>query len=668
MKTPFHVVFQVTAWIALTVVFQAAGISNRAWATPSGSTVNTQSIKASTLQELEHGISDRLKRVEEFRFIEQEAAKLGVRAWLFGGTASAYAHYVKWDMQRESGDSRIQKGRFDYDYTSIYRSTQDLDVVIDGSPEQAEQLQRMLELKYPHRQGDKSAWEVRLLAQNKGEKFAILNNPDFMNQHTDSSSVGMIEITKSKAGEGVVRDVREWNAKEPAFLKDVHDGVVHYYFSPLHSTTQFAKDGRNPPILSVIRYLTKAFQYDLQIPPQDLAQIKKVVEEFNPAKDLQTQYASHAVEYNGRKLFQHATNIELVSDTLEKLGLKKKLQAIPGNVYQPESLAWWLTKEPLRAKPVGKGTGKTARELGLDTLAHETNSIQAYEIITSSLMGDANVLSSRDSAVDEAAKYGEGFYTKVGEQGDRNGGLNIKFRLDPNAREGEDFTRVLEKNYVIIHNKAAIHVIPESVNGDPVEYFQSLARHQRKLDNGTRSMLDKVKRKIAAKSKTWSKDQVDKILNTIKESVDRAPSVSIEVGDMWSKKTGMIPVLSEWFDMPISLDHPEIVKAILDKSPGDHDVQAVITSVLNRPEWKVHPELIEYILKNKAGNSQYYVQALALSKAHWKEHPSLLKLTGGEKPTAEKLAQAFARGETLSSTLGAGPCMIGHLQQMDVKP
>ncbi|MFL5815121.1 MAG: hypothetical protein ACJ763_16210, partial [Bdellovibrionia bacterium] len=151
---------------------------------------DASNVKTPSIHELEHGIADRLKRVEEFRFIEQEAHKLGVRAWLFGGTAAGYAHYVKWDMQREKGDKRFQPDRFDYDYTNIYRSNQDLDIVIDGNAAQAERLQTALQEKYPHLQGNKTAWEVRLLTQDMGDKQAILNNPDFMNQHTDSNSTG----------------------------------------------------------------------------------------------------------------------------------------------------------------------------------------------------------------------------------------------------------------------------------------------------------------------------------------------------------------------------------------------------------------------------------------------------------------------------------------------
>src|SRR5262249_3433310 len=152
---------------------------------------------------------------------------------------------------------------------------------------------------------------------------------------------------------------------------DVHDGALHYYFSPLHETTQFAKDGRNPPIISAIRYLTKAFQYELQLRPDDLAQIKKVIDEFDPKRDTQDSYVAKWIEKNAKKLLQNAVNIEYAVDTLERLGLRQKLEAIKGDSGAVDSLAWWMNKEPLRSKKIGEGKGQTARELGLDIVAHE---------------------------------------------------------------------------------------------------------------------------------------------------------------------------------------------------------------------------------------------------------------------------------------------------------
>src|SRR6185437_7544044 len=108
-----------------------AGLS----ATSLAATNEDPSISTSTLDQV---VSAHIMQVPEFKYIREVSEKLGVHTWLFGGTAAGYAHYVKWDWQREHGDTRFQPDRFDYDYTNIYRSTQDLDIVIDGDEAQAQ--------------------------------------------------------------------------------------------------------------------------------------------------------------------------------------------------------------------------------------------------------------------------------------------------------------------------------------------------------------------------------------------------------------------------------------------------------------------------------------------------------------------------------------------------
>jgi ABC-type taurine transport system substrate-binding protein len=573
--------------------------------------VQTEQKTAPTIQELEQGIADRLRRVEEFRFIQDEATKLGVRAYLFGGTAAGYAHYIKWDMQREKGDSRFQKDRFDYDYTNIYRSTQDLDIVIDGNPDQANKLQQALQQKYPHLQGGKTAWEVRLLTQDMGDKQAILNNPDFMNQHTDSNSTGMIEITQPKAGESVVRDVRDWNAKQPHFLKDVHDGALHYYFSNLHETTKFAKEGRNPPIISAIRFLTKAFQYELTIRPEDLEQIRKIIREFDPQRGTSDPYVAKWIEKNGKKLFQNAVNLEYAFNTLEQLGLRKKLQAIKNDIGTVDSLAWWMNKEPLRSHALGQGGGKTAKELGLDIVAHETNNFLAYESITRAHTGDPNVLISRDGAAGEAALHGDGFYTKTGKEGARGTGLTIRFHLDPNAKEGHDFAYVKEHGYVVVKNKAALKVIPESLNIGPLEYFKMLAEGDGTgLKSSDKGILEKLKRRIDAKLRALTDHEMKEITQVIQSEIQKYSNPDDSAA------------VREWFSLPNSKDRPELIKAIIEKRSPSANVW-LVQYVLSQPHWRDYPELVEKLIQ--AGTVDRNIAQHILSKPHWKDHPEFVE-------------------------------------------
>jgi poly-D-alanine transfer protein DltD len=561
-----------------------------------------------------HQIAERIERVPEFKFIREEAARLGVKAYLFGGTAAGYAHYVKWDMQREAGDKRFQPDRFDYDYTNIYRSTQDLDIVVDGPPEAAAALQSSLSSTFPHLQGSKTAWEVRLLRQDMGDKQALLNNPDFLNQHTDSNSTGMIEISKPTAGEPVIRDLRDWESKNPYFLRDVMDGKIHYYFSPSHGTTTFAKQGRNPPIISVIRFLTKAFQYELEIRPEDLKQIKSIIDAFQPnGPEMSNSYVRNWLlnKDNGRKLIQNAVNIEYAWDTLEKLGLRKKLISIENNPDTIGSLAWWMNKEPLRTRKIGSGLntgltgkGRTARELGLDIVAHETNSFLAYESITRAHTGDPNVLISRVNTAGEGAAYGNGFYTRIGREGARGTGLTIRFHLDSNAREGADFSRA--GDFVIVHNKSALRVIPESLNFDPVQYFEMLSEGKA-FSNSDLGLLEKLKRRTSQSVSRLSPQDQEKIVSIVRQD--------------FAKPNPNTLLFQTWFSFPIAIRHPEILGSLLERGTADPQIAQF---ALTQPEWKNHPEFVEKIIKSDKINPEWIAKTL-LQMPHWKEHPELVE-------------------------------------------
>ncbi|MEK7355924.1 MAG: hypothetical protein AAB250_05715, partial [Bdellovibrionota bacterium] len=49
-----------------------------------------------TEEELREAVETGLMKVPELQFIRTEAEKLGVKVYLFGGTAAGFAHYAKW--------------------------------------------------------------------------------------------------------------------------------------------------------------------------------------------------------------------------------------------------------------------------------------------------------------------------------------------------------------------------------------------------------------------------------------------------------------------------------------------------------------------------------------------------------------------------------------------
>jgi hypothetical protein len=265
----------------------------------------------------------RQTRVPEFVTIRQIAKAQGKRVWLFGGAATTYAHYVK-DRILEEDSGKNETAPTD-SFSNIYRETQDIDIVIDGDQKDVEAFAAALNAAYPYRQGDRSRWEVRSLTVQVKHEEPLLGNSDFANQHTDSFSTGLIEISESSKDR--IRDLRDWDKTIPRFLLDVANGELHYYFSTAHEGTKRFKDGVNPPIVSVIRYLTKAFQFDAKILPKDKENLKSVVRRFDPKAKYPKTYVATWMKFHVYQLFAYAKNPYRAWMVLEELGLREKLLA-----------------------------------------------------------------------------------------------------------------------------------------------------------------------------------------------------------------------------------------------------------------------------------------------------------------------------------------------------
>jgi len=472
--------------------------------------------------ELENAATEKIFSVQEFQFIRKAAEERGLRVWLFGGTAASYLHYVKWDLMRRTGQLKLQADRFDYDYTNIFRSTQDLDIVVDATPEKAKEFEQLLKQKFPHFLGSKeNKWEVRSLKHATGRpgelgyKEALLNDLDFSLQNSDSNSLAMVEITSRAAlgqavNDPVVRDLRSWNDPQgkSQFLTDALKNEITYLRNPRHFETARARLGENPEILSVIRVLVKAFQYELTLSPKSEAAIRAVIQDFNP-KAITNEAALRRIKDTSEKLIKHAVNLEYAINKLDELGLKDKLISL-GDAGKPDSFAWWLNKEPLRTKPIGQGSGPTAKELGIDIVAHETKSFLAYESITRAHSGQPNVLISRQGIEGEMAVYGNGFYTRIGRKGAVGSGLTIRFRLHPNARLGKDADFTRDGDFIIVHNKAVLEVIPESLNFEFNDLIKT-ALGQIQVDGADQALIEKLRRRLNV---TRLRDEAEALLKS----------------------------------------------------------------------------------------------------------------------------------------------------------
>ena len=449
-------------------------------------------------QELSSFISENLMKTPEFQSVREVAQELGVRVWLFGGTASSFVHYAKEILLNQKGLKKLQMDRLNWDFTDIFRSTQDLDIVVDGSREKINQLQEILLEKYPFFLGSKTGWEVRSLRDPSGTpgqfgyKEALLDDFNFTHQNTDSHSLAMVEVTQSK--DPVVRDLKHWDLPYSQFLPDAIKGEITYYRNPRHFETERAKLGENPEIMSVVRVLIKAFQYDLKISPKARKQIQKIIRKFDPS--TLTDVAARQFEKIVKKLVMHAVNIEYALKELDALNLRKKLVDM-GDKNKEKSSSWWINKAALESFEVGRKNGATAKELGIDIVAHETSDFLAYESITRAHSGRPNVFISRQGFSGENAVPGDGFYTRMGREGARGTGITIRFQVNPKAREGTDFIK--DGDFIIFHNKNALEVIPESLNFSAEKLFEIIKDPGKfNIDKSDKALWEKFLRKMDA--------------------------------------------------------------------------------------------------------------------------------------------------------------------------
>ncbi len=512
-----------------------------------------------------------LLRVPEFEFIRQEAKKLGVSVYLFGGTAASYLHYVRLDIERREGRGLFQDARFDYDFTNIYRGNQDLDIVVDADSEVASRLTGALLAKYPNFIGDRQDWEVRLLRQKMGDKEALLASPEFLNQHSDSNSIGLVEITDTSST-SIVRDLKDWNNVDNQFLNDVADKRISFYFSDRHESTKRYRQGNNPPILAAIRFIAKLTQFELTASEGDLELIRKIIQRVSVG-DLNNYSEKKALEF-GLKALLNSPNLEFAHKILRDLGLREKLIEIDGNnVDEIKSVSWWMSRIPLPSFKVGQGTGVTALELSLDMLAHETNSFDSYESIIKSSEGKANVFTSRQGFVGESAIHGEGFYTLKGQRGARGTNITINFRIKPEAREGSDFE--VFGDVVLIKNKSAIEVMYDSLSISLDEYFDLL------IEGGIASYnigyIERLSRKFSRDASITilnCEAQKNKILNLSEESQNKT-------------------LYTAWFSLKCSQNFPEVVQNLLRQRKH---ISVILDNVVLNTAWKFNPSLLDQIV------------------------------------------------------------------------
>ncbi len=596
------------------------------------------SILAVDLNSFVQKVKSNQQRVAEFKLLQEEAQKLGIKhVYLFGGTATAYARYVKEDLDRMEG-APYQKERFDYEYESIFRSEQDMDIVIDASAEDAARLQARMQELAPHFIGEgnsKTVWEVRLLHEKNGDKESLFSF-DFQNQHSDSYSTGLIDLMECESFD-CVKDVRAFEQEVSPFLKDVFHNEISFYYSPNHFKTARYMGGLNPAILSVIRYYTKVVQYDAQTKLEDKIKLQSIIDHFdNSVVSNSKTYVKTWIEKNAKKLMVNAVDMEAAQDIITSTKLKQKLIAL-GDKNIPFSTAWYLNKSPLPTKPLGT-TGKTAREIfGKEEIivTHDTKSLAAYESLMKAKPGYVNAWESRKGIDGESASAGDGFYVMEGLRG-AYGNLPVHMKLNPDARYGEDFIK--SGSEIIIQNRAALTVIPQSLNGLSFSEMLDLVLNPQSIfrDNEAVKYLltKKIKQKRARKE--ISALELQEAIKNINLNKLAPRNIVFWLGfdqqldqkifsyiDVYIKEgKGMHPFIQEVLASEEIIKHPKFVKWMNTAIANGKGISYLAKYILSQPSITTRPEynqwIIDYIEK---GNSYLELAQYVLSTPAVIYHP-----------------------------------------------
>jgi len=449
-------------------------------------------------KQLSQAVIERRKRVPAFKRLQDLALANGFRVGLMGGSASTFARYVKWDLERELGDKNIQPERFDYSFDSIYRTTQDLDLVIsniDGSPEDSEKINSFLESVsqlFPGLKVDVHALKTSYTTKDFKPRPALLSNEDFLNQHNDDMSLSVIELSESPTKANPLRDIPGGFKKGSLAIKALVRGSIEFLYSDKHEQTKYFKEGRNPAIFSVVRYLTKAFRYDLEIPESSWKKIRGIIDEFKISSIPASGYVRNWYELNVRKMLLQAVSKGRAWDTLESLQFRSKIIHDGKRSEEPDTAAWLMSREPLRGVrdrqnlppiswPLSPKKLSDPLQVG-DLISHGTPRADSWEALYADPRGTPNFLISQTQRPGMTAAAGNGVYFQKGTHGVN--GFQAQVRLNETPTPGVDYREGVLTNQYVFSNSSKMRMVYSGLPSDYGEILRLLMKLDPQKDAG----------------------------------------------------------------------------------------------------------------------------------------------------------------------------------------
>jgi|GEM_PF-6075488 len=225
--------------------------------------------------ELQEAVSEYLSKTVEAKELHRLSGTLGAAdIYIIGGASARIVRAVDQYLKTPSGQRKGLPGKV----VDLLSATQDIDFVIDGNQEQIEKWSEEIPKALPYKLGDKTLFQVMPLYPNP--ERGVLNNPDILNQNTDSFSTGLLKIV-SKPGSTLAQiiDIRHPSGASEAggFLSAVISDKIDYLDSDRHESTSMAREGRNPKAVSATKYLVNLSRYGSSFDEKDFETITEII-------------------------------------------------------------------------------------------------------------------------------------------------------------------------------------------------------------------------------------------------------------------------------------------------------------------------------------------------------------------------------------------------------
>lgn len=401
-----------------------------------------------TPEELAKAIQEKRSSVNELAIIQAVAKKLKRRVWLYGPMAGSFAHYVAEDLRqtKESGKSQA-----DYAPVSIFRSTQQFDIVVDGTYEQITKFESALREAMakirllPWNTTYSTPFHVTgLTAENFPGEGTVQNNPSLKRKAGNTYSTAMIEIT-NKSGESIFADPLEPNKDLPSFIDEAAKKQIHFYPASGNITSEYVAVNS---YLTVLETLRQTYRDGLSISGADGEAMQKVID----ALPIPNAYSETIVNLT-RAIVLEAKDREAALRIVQNTGVlhKAKLLYRGGNANS-NPLDFGFTMKP---RTVGEGFSKTLREYCKDwninpselVLVYDAQDLATYEALTRGAHGIPNPIFSTETGTNFFPKR-NAHWVRVARRSTvlaADGGFPVVYTPNLDARLNADFSSVETK-------------------------------------------------------------------------------------------------------------------------------------------------------------------------------------------------------------------------------